>query len=288
MRATEYGPKKGKGAGMEKIKLHYLLGDVHMGGHDVHRVARAALKLLDEAGCFAVTMVCDTPEMGGIGFDEYLATDKINEADVFIFNCGNWRFNTPEEQEKLESAVAVGAGFLLMHGDHPCYWPEAGMTPWPGFEKMAGFVWREKTTHGDFGNFSISMAQPQHPIVQGLTGFETRDEVFCTMENPWNVPYEVLATAYSDAGVVSRHGEAGTGQQEPIAIVGQYGKGRTYNQGLGHVWPYYTGHGLAENTMVAWMAQPFRIMFVRACEWLARGEVVCTKGFEGKAALYNL
>ena len=265
----------------EKIKLHYLLGDVHLGGHDVHRAARCALRLLEAAGCFDVLLVCDGPELGNIGFDAYFAGGKLREADAFIFNCGNWRFNVRSEQEALEKAVENGAGFLLMHGDQPCYWPEAGMAPWEGFERLAGFLWREKTSHGDFGDFRVSITG-EHPIVQGLSGFDTRDEVFCTMENPRQVPYQALAAAYSDPAVVSRHGQRGTGCHEPVAITGIFGKGRTYNQGLGHVWPCYTGHGLGENTLVSWMPLQFRIMFVRACEWIASGAVERTAEFSGR------
>jgi type 1 glutamine amidotransferase len=270
---------------MKKIRIHYLLGDVHLGGHDVHRAARAALKLLDAAGAFEVTVVCDGPGIGDLGFDDYFARGRIREAEAFIFNCGNWRFNIPEEQKLLEEAVSAGAGFLLMHGDHPCYWPAAGMAPWEGFERMAGFVWREKTSHGDFGDFHITVTQSEHPIMRGLSGFDTRDEIFCTMENPFDVPYQVLAAAFSDSRVVSRHGAAGTGRAEPVAITGSYGKGRTFNQGLGHVWPYYTGHGLGENTLVSWQPAPFRRMFVRACEWVATGDVVLTADFTGNIQL---
>lgn len=266
---------------MKKIRVHYLLGDVHTGGHDVHRIARGALKLLDAAGIFDVLLVCDGPDLGDLGFDDYFARGRIREAEAFIFNCGNWRFNVREEQKALEEAVSGGAGFLLMHGDHPCYWPAAGMAPWEGFERMAGFVWREKTSHGDFGDFHISITKTEHPVTRGLSGFDTRDEVFCTMENPRGVPLEVLATAFSDSRVVSRHGAAGTGREEPVAVTGSYGRGRTYNQGLGHVWPCYTGHGLGENTMIAWTPAPFRAMFVRACEWIATGRVEYTADFRG-------
>jgi type 1 glutamine amidotransferase len=272
-------------ADMEKIRIHYLLGDVHKGGHDVHRTARAALKLLDAAGAFEVTVVCDGPGLGDLGFDDYFSNGKLRDAQAFIFNCGNWRFNVREEQELLEEAVSAGAGFLLMHGDHPCYWPAAGMAPWEGFERMAGFVWREKTSHGDFGDFRVSITLPEHPITRGLSGFDTRDEVFCTMENPHGVPGEVLATAFSDSRTISRHGVPGTGREEPVAITGSYGRGRTFNQGLGHVWPYYTGHGLGENTLASWMPAPFRIMFVRACEWIASGEVALTADFTGAIPL---
>ena len=45
---------------MANIRLHYLIGDVHRGGHDVHRVAANLRVLLGEAGGFDLTCVCDT------------------------------------------------------------------------------------------------------------------------------------------------------------------------------------------------------------------------------------
>lgn len=270
---------------MEKIKLHYLVGDVHMGGHDVHRVAKNNKLLLEAAGVFELTIVCDGPGLGDMSFDEYFADSGINECDAIIFNCGNYRFNVPKEQKLLEQAVAGGKGFVFLHGDHPCYWVEAGMQPWPELEKMAMLMWREPTSHGDYGDHHVTIELPDHPITRGLADFDTRDEVFCTMQNVHDVPFTVLASAYSDPAVVSRHGLPGTGCQEPVALVGSYGKGRTYNQVLGHVWPYYTGHGLGENTMASFAPRQFRQMFVRGCEWAATGKVEKTLGFTGAALL---
>lgn len=269
----------------EKIKLHYLVGDVHLGGHDVHRVAKNNKILLDASGAFDLTIVCDGPGLGDIGFDQYLAGGAIAGCDAIIFNCGNYRFNTLAEQKILENAVAGGKGFVFLHGDHPCYWPQAGMQPWAELEKMAMLLWREPTTHGDYGNHHVTIAPAAHPITAGLGDFDTRDEVFCTLQNPHNVPYTVLASAYSDPGVISRHGLPGTGCNEPVALVGQYGKGRTYNQVLGHVWPYYTGHGLGENTMASFAPRAFRQMFVRGCEWVATGKVERTLAYNGDAVL---
>lgn len=273
---------------MTKIRLHYLLGDVHLGGHDVHRVYRAARRLLEATGAFDLLTVCDDARYGAIRFEEYLTGTRMEEAEAFVFHCGNWRFHTLDEQRRLESAVSAGAGFLLMHGEQPCYWPAAGMTAWEAFERMAGLVWREQTTHGDYGDFQISITDPSHPVMAGIPAFRTRDEIFCTMENPHQVDMQVLATAYSDPTVISRHGEAGTGKNEPVAAIGRYGRGRTFNLSLGHVWPYYTGHGLEENTMAAWSAIPMRSMFVRACEWVARGCVEETRNFSGNVILHDV
>lgn len=270
---------------MNNIKLHYLIGDVHLGGHDVHRIARNNKALLDRAGIFDVLMVCDGPGLGDVDFDTYFAGDGMEHCDVFVFNCGNYRFCTREEQARMEAAVSGGAGFVFLHGDHPCYWPAAGGVRWEGLEEMVALLWREATSHGDYGRAHVKVEMAEHPIMRGLTGYDTKDELFCTLENLQGVPYEVLASAYSDPQVRSRHGLPGTGKAEPTAIVRTYGKGRVYNQITGHVWPYYTGHGLGENTMLSFAPVPFRQMFVRGCEWAATGEVKRTADFDGMVLL---
>lgn len=273
------------GKNMREIRLHYLVGDVHLGGHDVYRVAENNRKLLKRAGIFDILTVCDDPELGDLSFDRYFAGDFMENCDVFVFDCGNYRFCVKEEQERLERAVAAGAGFVFLHGNHPCYWEQAGMTPWAELEKMAGLMWREHTQHGDYADARVTIRMPEHPITRGLSDFDTRDEIFCRCDNPHQVPLEVLATAWSDPAVRSRHGLPGTGYEEPVAVTGRYGKGRTYNQLLGHVWPFYTGHGLGENTMYSFRPVQFRIMFVRACEWAATGEVRETADFDGQVKL---
>ncbi|MBR5365021.1 MAG: ThuA domain-containing protein [Clostridia bacterium] len=277
---------------MAPIRLHYLIGDVHRGGHDVHRVAANLRVLLREAGGFDLTYVCDTkmtpfsPEpISDVTFAEYFRRGMIDGADVIVFNCGNYRFNTPEEQKILTEAVAGGVGFVFLHGDHPCYWAEVGMKPFPEIEKMAMLMWREPTSHGDYGDCHVTIRDHAHPITAGLGDFDTRDELFCRMKNVWGVPAHTLATAYSDKAVISRHGQPGTGEEEPVVLVGQYGQGRTVNQVLGHVWPFYTMHGMGENTMRSFAPRALRQIFVRSCEWAATGDTVRTRDYDGRGVL---
>ena len=62
----------------EKIKLHYLLGDVHWGGHDVHRVAEFLIGLLEKTDAFEITCICDEPRLSDITFDDYFADTVTN------------------------------------------------------------------------------------------------------------------------------------------------------------------------------------------------------------------
>ena len=63
----------------EKIKLHYLIGDVHKGGHDLHRVGKAVKKMLNAAGAFEVLMVCDDTDIGDMTFDAYFEADLFGD-----------------------------------------------------------------------------------------------------------------------------------------------------------------------------------------------------------------
>ena len=101
----------------------------------------------------------------------------------------------------------------------------------------------------------------------------------------WGVPAEALATAFSDSSVLSRHGAPGTGRDEPVLLVGSYGKGRTVNHVLGHVWPFYTKHGMGENTMLSIAPRAFRKMLVRSCEWAATGSCALTENYDGRGIL---
>ena len=154
------------------------------------------------------------------------------------------------------------------------------MKPWKEIEKMAGLMWREPTRHGDYADAQVRIDDENHPVMRGLCGFHTRDEIFCTCANVHGTALHVLASAYSDPDVISRHGLHGTGNWEPMAAVGQYGQGRTFNLLLGHVWPFYTGHGIGEDTMLSWKPKPLRKMFVRACEWAATGDTRMTGSME--------
>ena len=138
---------------------------------------------------------------------------------------------------------------------------------------MIGLLWRETALHCDYHSCHVSITG-DHPITRGITDFDTNDEIFCRLTNVWNVPMDVLATAYSDDKLYSRWSVPGTGREEPILTVGSYGKGRTVDFLLGHVWNYYTGHGLLENTLAALEPPQFQTLLLRSCEWAATGQVI--------------
>ena len=82
---------------------------------------------------------------------------------------------------------------------------------------------------GPSTSYKVKKTEVKHPISEGLPAeFEhTIDELY---QNSVMVPGNiVLATAYSDPKKPQ-----GTGKDEPVIWVNTYGKGRVYNNALGH------------------------------------------------------
>ena len=79
--------------------------------------------------------------------------------------------------------------------------------------------------------------------------------------NSQNAKFHVLGHAYSDAA------KGGTGQNEPMAITLEFGKGRIFATPLGHVWL----NGGAQKYSVCDLN--VRTLLCRGAEWAATGKV---------------
>ena len=74
--------------------------------------------------------------------------------------------------------------------------------------------------------FEVRVAQPEHPIVQGMkSGFRMADATYRGLTSRPGA--EVIATAVAEAG-------GGGGKEEPVLIASRRGKGRVLCVALGH------------------------------------------------------
>ena len=83
-----------------------------------------------------------------------------------------------------------------------------------------------------------------HPIVRGMTDFDTQDELYTCLVG--DHPIEVLAQAKSKVD----------GKYYPMAFVSHYGKGRTFHCTLGHDAKALSVPGVQE-------------LYRRGCAWAA-------------------
>jgi len=200
----------------------------------------------------------------------------FSKYDVIISNFG-WRAASWPDQTQLafEKYIAGGGGFVSVHAADNCF-PE-----WDAYNRMIGLggwgdrnekdgpyvyidqegqVIRDNTpgragSHGPQHEFLITIREPDHPITRGMPEqwLHAQDECYDRLRGPAR-DMTILATAWSSPDL------KGTGRNEPMLMVIQFGQGRIFHTTLGHEDYSFEGVG-------------FITRFLRATEWAATGEV---------------
>lgn len=235
---------------MAKIRTLLLSG---ANNHDWTRTTPICREILESSGRFEV-QVTDDP--AAVLSD----ADAIRDVQLFFSD-----YNGPEwcaaAKANFEQAVAAGTGLVILHA------ADNAFRGWVEYEKMVGLLWREGTGHGAFHEFPVTICDRDHPLTAGVADFRTWDELYHRLVHMHEVPYQVLATAYSDAE------KGGTGNDEPVMVVTEYGKGRIYHHVLGHIWKGDPNGGNRGMSEIAFAPAEFRQTLLRGCEWAATGQV---------------
>ncbi|MES2793382.1 MAG: ThuA domain-containing protein [Planctomycetota bacterium] len=198
---------------------------------------------------------------------------KFKNFDVVVSNYNGELW--PEAVRKdFVDYVHNGGGFVAVHAANNSFpeWPEynemIGLGGWGGRSEKSGPYVRfrdgqiVKETkvgpgggHGAKHEFAIDIRDAAHPIVKGLPAkwMHASDELYDKLRGPAE-HLTVLATAYSDKGT------GGTGENEPMLLVTQFGKGRVFHTTLGHGTDSMSGLG-------------FQVTLLRGTEWAATGKV---------------
>lgn len=151
---------------------------------------------------------------------------SLQRVDVILSNWNTFGRHVTVTQwpETLKDAVLEhihsGKGFAVVHAGGSCFYD------WEAFQKLIGATWGKGTGHGPIHEFTVAIADREHPVTSGLDDFKTTDELWHRMVV--NGEMHVLAEAFSAAD------KGGTGRKEPVAFTTQFGKGRCFNLVLGH------------------------------------------------------
>lgn len=238
---------------MTLIKTLLLTG---ANNHDWRRSAPLCKRLLEGSGRFSVD-VSEDPSAT-------LADARALTAyGLFLldYNGPDWG---EEAKRSFMAAVRGGTGVVALHASNNAF-PD-----WPEYGEMVALTWRRGTSgHSAFHAFEVRTEDPSHPVMRGLEGFGTHDELYHEMVPAPGVSYRVLASAYSDPAA------QGTGRREPVMLVLEHGKGRVFHLLLGHVWPK-SAPGTDDapgSSTVALDNGGFQHCLVRGSEWAATGAV---------------
>lgn len=230
----------------KKIKLLILSG---ANNHKWKETTPALKKMYADSGRFAVTVTEDVPELRPADFAKY---------DCIVSNYTTYPKVTgrrwPAETEKAFLAfVKNGGGFVHFHAASTAW------MDWPEFMHLGCVSWRKDekgrniSGHGKRHAFEVKMTDAEHPVTAGLKDFtHAVDELFHRQKVQKGAT--VLATAFSAKE------QRGSGEEEPMIVVREYGKGRVMYNAMGH-------------DTTAMQCKGFQALMLRGAEWAATGKV---------------
>ncbi len=188
----------------------------------------------------------------------------------------------PEEAKRsFEAFVNNGGGLVSFHATDNAFpdWVEfnemIGVGGWGGRDEKSGpkVRWRAgamvlddgpgEAMHPDAFEYLVETCSPEHPVMRGLPDawLHAIDEQYCQLRGPAR-NLTVLATAIAGPEI-----ENGTGENEPMLMSVEYGKGRVFHTTMGHV-----GKDDTEAPQ-ALRCVGFLETLYRGIEWAATGEV---------------
>ncbi len=223
---------------------------------------------LEETGLFAVTVVT-APANGD--FSAFHPDFAHYQVVVSNYDAPDW---PAELKSQFEDFIRNGGGLVSVHAADNAFpgWAAynemIGIGGWRRRNETAGPIWNydggklaPDTAPGPAGDhglrrpFRITVRAPQHPIMKGLPTewMHTADEMYGRLRGP-GANMTVLATAFGDPA------NRGTGHDQPMLMVLQFGKGRIFHTTLGH-------------DALALACIGFATTFQRGTEWAATGRV---------------
>jgi type 1 glutamine amidotransferase len=237
----------------KKVKALIITGDA-VKAHNWKETTEALREILSAQGGMQVDATA-TPAKD-------LTPEKLAGYDVLVFNYFNTADGGPDSKWSdankkafLDAIHDGGKGLVVVHHASGAF----ARPNWSEFETAIAGGWRTQGFHGPSHEFTVKKTDAKHPISAGAPAefAHVVDELYSnSMLTPGSV---VLATAYCDASKPK-----GTGKDEAVVWVNQYGKGRVFNCSLGH-----DAKALKDKGVATWLT--------RGTEWAATGTVAGAK-----------
>ena len=211
--------------------------------HDYKSTTPHLKKILEQTGLFTVD-VATTPSAKG-DMTAFKPDFKKYRVIISNYNGEPW---SKETQEAFVSYVRNGGGFVSVHAADNAFpeWEEynemIGLGGWGDRNEKSGPYLRLRDgkfvpdttagrggSHGQQHPFLMETRAPHHPIMEGLPAhwMHAKDELYDRLRGPAE-HVTVLASALSTKET------NGSGENEPLLMAIDFGKGRVFHTALGH------------------------------------------------------
>ncbi len=187
-----------------------------------------------------------------------LTDENLAKYDALLLNyretpqgAADTKWSDANKKAFLKAVHDDGKGLVVYHFSSAAF----ANPNWKEFEQAVAGGWRTQGYHGPAHEFTVKKTVVNHPISEGLPASfaHVTDELYsASMRTRDSL---VLATAFCDPSKPQ-----GTGMDEAVVWVNQYGKGRVYENVLGH-------------DVKALSDKPVQEWFRRGVEWAATGKV---------------
>lgn len=180
--------------------------------HDWKTTTPVLKEILKASGRFTVDVVTEP---------EKLTKERLAGYEILLSNWNVFGKKKPAPwSEALKTAYADfvrgGGGHVVVHAGSSAFYD------WPDYQAIGLATWKDGTGHGKPHEFEVRIADDTHPVTREMKNFKTTDEL-------WYRPF-----VQKDAHVLAESFSSTTGNWEPTAMVGRFGKGRCFTLLLGH------------------------------------------------------
>ena len=229
--------------GGEPLRVLILSG---ANNHDWRATTPVLRQIVEECPRFKIVDILEDPSR--------ITAGLLDGCDVIVSNWSAYPAMTGHQwgekgERDFVEWVKAGHGFVVFHA------ASATSQDWPEFQQLVRLTWGvDKTGHGAYHTFKVTVRDNHHPITQGMKDFWITDELWHNMVTLSGEELQPLCEAFSEPDF------AGTGKFEPVVVPTTLGQGRGLNIVL--------GHDAQAMKNVGW-----RTLMLRGLEWAATGEV---------------
>jgi uncharacterized protein len=203
-------------------------------------------------------------------FEDYTNVQAIAEADCIVsYTCDV--VPPLEAQEALRAYLEQGGRWYALHGTNSILrWLEDGRVDsprWaPAFMQTLGSMF---IAHPPIAPYTVTVADPAHPLVQGIEPFETTDELY--LLETYGRLQVLLDTEFAGkaTGFVE---EDWPRRRHPVFYINEVGKGAVLYLTLGHCRGHYDLQPLMDYwptvDRCAWDLPVFHTLLRRGLAWV--------------------